>query len=81
MPDADRSAAGARACRGRKPNITAGPFTITAIASAHETIEYDADGACRYLGYVLRFGIDFCILDCGARWDSSVVPECRRNPE
>ena len=33
-----------------------GPFTITAVASAHETLEYDEKGACKFLGYVLRFG-------------------------
>ena len=33
-----------------------GPFAITAVASAHETLEYDEMGACKYLGYVLRFG-------------------------
>jgi len=33
-----------------------GPFAITAVASAHETLEYDEKGACKFLGYVLRFG-------------------------
>jgi L-ascorbate metabolism protein UlaG (beta-lactamase superfamily) len=32
------------------------PFTISAVASAHETLEYDEMGACKYLGYLLRFG-------------------------
>jgi len=36
--------------------IVLGAFTITAIPSSHETIEHDATGACRYLGYLLRFG-------------------------
>lgn len=31
-------------------------FTITAIASAHETIERDERGHCRFLGYVIQFG-------------------------
>jgi L-ascorbate metabolism protein UlaG (beta-lactamase superfamily) len=33
-----------------------GPFAITAIASAHETLEYNEKGACIFLGYLLRFG-------------------------
>lgn len=36
--------------------IEIGPFAITGVASAHERLEYDEKGACRYLGYVLRFG-------------------------
>lgn len=33
-----------------------GPFVITGVASAHERVEYNEEGACRYLGYILRFG-------------------------
>jgi L-ascorbate metabolism protein UlaG (beta-lactamase superfamily) len=36
--------------------IEIGPFAITAVASAHESIEYNEKGACMFLGYVLRFG-------------------------
>ncbi len=31
-------------------------FELNGIASAHETVERDAEGACRYLGFVVRFG-------------------------
>lgn len=30
--------------------------SILAVASAHETLERDADGLCRFLGYVIRLG-------------------------
>lgn len=30
--------------------------SILAVASAHETVERDADGLCRFLGYVIRLG-------------------------
>ncbi len=31
-------------------------LTISGVAAAHEAVERDAQGRCRYLGYVLRFG-------------------------
>ena len=31
-------------------------FTIHAVPAAHETVERDADGHCRFLGYVVQFG-------------------------
>jgi L-ascorbate metabolism protein UlaG (beta-lactamase superfamily) len=31
-------------------------FRITAVASAHESVELDAVGRCRFLGYVIEFG-------------------------
>jgi L-ascorbate metabolism protein UlaG (beta-lactamase superfamily) len=31
-------------------------FRITAVPAAHEEIERDAEGRCRHLGYVVRFG-------------------------
>jgi L-ascorbate metabolism protein UlaG (beta-lactamase superfamily) len=33
-----------------------GPFAITGVASAHEKLDYDENGNCRFLGYLLRFG-------------------------
>jgi len=33
-----------------------GAFAITGVASAHEKLEYDDKGNCRFLGYLLRFG-------------------------
>jgi L-ascorbate metabolism protein UlaG (beta-lactamase superfamily) len=31
-------------------------FRINAVASAHEEVEFDAVGRCRFLGYVIEFG-------------------------
>lgn len=36
--------------------VSIGPFAIQAVPAAHETIERDEQGRCRYLGYVVRFG-------------------------
>ena len=33
-----------------------GPFKLTGIPAAHETIEVDDGGRCRFLGYVIEFG-------------------------
>lgn len=35
---------------------TAGGFRITGVAAAHETVERDERGRCRFLGYLVRFG-------------------------
>lgn len=37
-------------------SVTAGGFTFTGIAAAHESLDRDEQGRCRYLGYVVRFG-------------------------
>ena len=39
-------------------------FRINAVASAHESIELDAAGRCRFLGYVVEFG-DWTIYHSG----------------
>jgi L-ascorbate metabolism protein UlaG (beta-lactamase superfamily) len=31
-----------------------GPFTVSAVPAAHETVEHDEQGRCRFLGYVVR---------------------------
>jgi L-ascorbate metabolism protein UlaG (beta-lactamase superfamily) len=36
--------------------VVAGAFKFTAIPSAHETIEKDREGRCKFLGYVIEFG-------------------------
>jgi L-ascorbate metabolism protein UlaG (beta-lactamase superfamily) len=36
--------------------LSMGAFDITGVASAHEKLEYDEKGNCRFLGYLLRFG-------------------------
>jgi L-ascorbate metabolism protein UlaG (beta-lactamase superfamily) len=36
--------------------VEAGGFRITGVASAHETVERDEKGCCRFLGYIIEFG-------------------------
>jgi len=36
--------------------LQVGEFGLTAIPSAHDTIEYDEHGCCRFLGFIIRFG-------------------------
>ena len=36
--------------------VEVGAFRITGVAAAHETVERDERGRCRFLGYVVRFG-------------------------
>jgi L-ascorbate metabolism protein UlaG (beta-lactamase superfamily) len=37
-------------------SVTLAGFKITAIPAAHETVDKDEQGRCRYLGYVIEFG-------------------------
>jgi L-ascorbate metabolism protein UlaG (beta-lactamase superfamily) len=37
-------------------HLTLGEFTFTAIPAAHDLVEHDEFGHCRYLGFVVRFG-------------------------
>lgn len=37
-------------------SATVGPFRITGVAAAHESIDRDEQGRCRFLGYLVRFG-------------------------
>ncbi len=41
-----------------------GDIEISAIAAAHDTVEHDAAGRCRFLGYVIRLG-EWCIYHTG----------------
>jgi L-ascorbate metabolism protein UlaG (beta-lactamase superfamily) len=36
--------------------VEAAGFRVTGVAAAHETVERDERGRCRFLGYVVRFG-------------------------
>ena len=45
-------------------SIAAAGFSIHAIPAAHETVERDAQGRCRFLGYVAEFG-DWTIYHSG----------------
>lgn len=64
IPEACREIANARLPMLVEPAIglddgqsaTIGEFTITAVASAHEDVDRDEAGHCRYLGYVVRCG-------------------------
>ncbi len=37
-------------------SVHAGAFHITAVPAAHESVEKDEQGRCKYLGYVAKFG-------------------------
>jgi L-ascorbate metabolism protein UlaG (beta-lactamase superfamily) len=37
-------------------SVQIGAFELAALPSAHEQVEYDVAGHCKYLGYVVRFG-------------------------
>jgi L-ascorbate metabolism protein UlaG (beta-lactamase superfamily) len=37
-------------------HVELSPFTIHAVPAAHESVEHDEAGRCRYLGYVVEFG-------------------------
>lgn len=36
--------------------ITFGDFTFTGVAAAHNTIDRDEKGRCKYMGYIIQFG-------------------------
>lgn len=40
------------------------PFEIIAVPAAHNTVERDEEGRCRFLGYVVKFG-DWCVYHSG----------------
>jgi L-ascorbate metabolism protein UlaG (beta-lactamase superfamily) len=44
--------------------LRAGPFTIHAVPAAHEQVERDDSGRCRFLGYVVTFG-EWCVFHSG----------------
>lgn len=44
-----------RAIEEGKPLEVAG-WTLTSVPAAHETVERDEEGRCRFVGYVVRFG-------------------------
>ena len=45
-------------------NYTSTHFTISAIPAAHNTIEKDEEGRCKFLGYMIKFG-SWCIYHSG----------------
>lgn len=44
---------------------------VTAVASAHETIERDSAGHCKHLGYVFEFSLSF-VSSSGSKWQLPV---------
>lgn len=44
--------------------VTIHPFTFHGIPAAHNDIERDAEGRCKYMGYVVRFG-NFAVYHSG----------------
>jgi L-ascorbate metabolism protein UlaG (beta-lactamase superfamily) len=37
-------------------SVTAGGFKLTGVPAAHETVERDGSGRCKFLGYIVEFG-------------------------
>ncbi len=64
IPEANRNfVAGRLGCANDWPvgvddgvTVTVGDFTFTGVAAAHETLERDHAGRCKFLGYVVRCG-------------------------
>lgn len=51
--------------------------TISAVPAAHETVARDAQGRCRYLGYVLQFGGHTIYHSGDTLWDDAIVHALR----
>jgi L-ascorbate metabolism protein UlaG (beta-lactamase superfamily) len=45
-------------------SVSVGPWQITGVPAAHNTIERDAQGRCKFMGFVVRFG-EFCLYHSG----------------
>jgi len=54
--------------------LRAGPFEFAGIAAAHNEVERDESGRCRYLGFVVSFG-GFAVYHSGdTLWHAGLVP-------
>lgn len=52
-----------------------GPFDIEGVAAAHNEIERDEEGRCKFLGFQVGFG-DFCLYHSGdTLWHDELVPQ------
>lgn len=51
-----------------------GPFRLSAVPSAHEQVDRDEQGRCRYLGYLLRVG-PLCLYHTGDSCDFDGLAE------
>ncbi|NNC90754.1 MAG: MBL fold metallo-hydrolase [Akkermansiaceae bacterium] len=57
--------------------ISAGPWEISGIAAAHNEVERDAEGRCKFLGFAVKFG-EFCVYHSGdTLWHDGLVEELR----
>jgi L-ascorbate metabolism protein UlaG (beta-lactamase superfamily) len=59
-------------------SLTLGEFEIHGIASAHNTVERDQDGHCRFLGYVIRWGPLTLYHSGDTTLHDQLVPSLRR---
>jgi L-ascorbate metabolism protein UlaG (beta-lactamase superfamily) len=56
-------------------SVQVGPLVIKAIASAHPTVERDGNGACLFLGYIIRLG-NFAVYHSGdTLWHAGLMPQ------
>lgn len=85
IPEANREFVAARlSCDAAFPiglndrqSIEAGGFQIHGIAAAHNNVDRDSEGHCRYLGYVATFG-GFAIYHSGdTLWHEHLVDQLR----
>lgn len=54
--------------------LEAGVFQLTGVAAAHNTVERDEKGRCKFLGFILKFGA-FCVYHSGdTLWHRDLVP-------
>jgi L-ascorbate metabolism protein UlaG (beta-lactamase superfamily) len=54
--------------------VSSGPFQVLGIPAAHNTVERDEAGHCRFLGFVVKFG-KFCLYHSGdTLWHEDLVP-------
>lgn len=55
-------------------SLEAGVFQFTGLAAAHNTVERDEKGRCKFLGFILKFGA-FCVYHSGdTLWHRDLVP-------
>jgi len=59
-------------------SLTLGEFEIHGIAAAHNIVERDADGHCRFLGYVIRWGPLTIYHSGDTMLHDQLVPSLRR---
>lgn len=50
---------------GQSVRVAGGAIAITGVAAAHETVERDEAGRCKFLGYVVQFGQEWTLYHSG----------------